>query len=162
HRILGKHDGAVHHLAFSHQGDLLASGGSDRTVRLWIPFTGREMTLHLASGEQVENLVFDSNDAHLGVRRVGEEIRLWDVAPAREYRVLLGHAAPAQQIETVDFSRDSRWLAAAGDDGIVIWDTASGKKLVNWCDEVSTHSAFFDAAGDLIASSSLWGWQRWR
>jgi WD40 repeat protein len=161
HRVLGKHDGLVDHLAFSHQGDLLASAGEDGSVRLWIPFTGREMILQLTSGEQLENLVFDSKDAHLGVRRVGEEIRLWDVDPAREYRVLLGHAAPAVQLETVDFSRDTRWLAAAGDGGIVIWDTASGKKLSNLSDEASTHSAFFDPAGDLLASSSLRGWQRW-
>jgi WD40 repeat protein len=162
HRLLGKHDGAVHRLAFSHQGDLLASTGSDRTVRLWIPFTGREMTLQLPSGEQLENLVFSLKDSRLGVRKVGEEIRLWEVDPARAYRVLLGHAAPAEQIETVDFSPDSRWLAAAGDDGIVIWDTALGRKLLNLPDQESTHSAFFCPAGDLMASSSLRGLQRWR
>jgi WD40 repeat protein len=161
-RILGKHDGAVRRLAFTHQGDLLASAGSDQTVRLWIPFTGREMTLQLVSGEELENLVFSSNDTQLGVRRVGEELRLWAVDPAREYRVLLGHSAPAEQIQTVDFSRNNQWLAAASDDGIVIWDPDSGKKLRNLSEEASTHSAFFEPAGDLLASSSLKGWRRWR
>jgi WD40 repeat protein len=160
-RILGKHDGIVHDLAFSHQGDLLASVGSDRTVRLWIPFTGRQMTLQLASGERVEDLVFSSNDAYLGVRRVGEGIRFWEVDPAREYRVLLCRSAPAEQIQTVDFSRNNQWLAAAGEDGIVFWDPASGKKLLSLPQEASTHSAFFEPAGDLLASSSLKGWQRW-
>jgi WD40 repeat protein len=163
HRILGRHDGTVHDLAFSHQGDLLVSAGSDRTVRLWIPFTGRQMTLQLASGEKVEGLLFSSNDGYLGVRRVGEELRFWDVDPAREYRVLLGRSAPAEQIQTVDFSRNNQWLAAAGDDGIVIWDPASGKKVLSLSEPVasSTHSAFFEPDGDLLSSSSLHGMQRW-
>src|SRR5262249_42798833 len=71
-RILGKHDGEVRRLVFSHQGDLLVSSGVDRTVRLWSPFTGRHVTCQLRRDEEVEALVFSKNDERLGVRHAGE------------------------------------------------------------------------------------------
>jgi WD40 repeat protein len=113
------------------------------------------MTQQLASGEELPILVFSSDDQQLGVRRMDREIRLWNVNPAREYRVLLGRVGPSEQIQTIDFSPEGRWLAAASYDGIVIWDAASGREVVER-EEPSTHAAFFDpSSGDLLTSRSL-------
>ncbi|PYX63483.1 MAG: hypothetical protein DMG78_31610, partial [Acidobacteria bacterium] len=42
-KVLRGHETEVVVVAFSHQGDLLASYSADQTLRLWIPFTGRQM-----------------------------------------------------------------------------------------------------------------------
>ncbi len=39
--VLDGHNEAVHCMAFSPNGALLASGGDDKVVKLWSPLTGR-------------------------------------------------------------------------------------------------------------------------
>jgi len=107
--------------------------------------------------DQLTSLFFSADDQHLGFSRVGLEIHLWQVNPAREYRALLGNVGTPYEIESVDFSPDGRLFAAASEEGIVLWDPVCGRKLTT-LPEASTKSAFFDpASGELMASSSLFG-----
>jgi WD40 repeat protein len=87
--LLGRHIGSVTSLAFSADGSLLASGGSDRNVLLWdVPtheqlgaaFTGHAGTVRglsfspdgrmLASGGEDSNLLLWDLDVHSWERRV--------------------------------------------------------------------------------------------
>ena len=160
YKVLRGHDDNVVLLAFSHQGDILASYSSDRTLLLWVPFAGRQMIFHLDK-DQFISLSFSTDDRHLGLSRIESEIQLWEVNPAREYRVLLGKAGTPYELESIDFSPDGRFLAAASRDDIILWDPVCGKKLGD-LPGLSTQSAFFDRiSGDLLASSSVLGFRRW-
>jgi formylglycine-generating enzyme required for sulfatase activity/mono/diheme cytochrome c family protein len=59
-RVLKGHIGTVNSVAFSPYEQKLASGGSDRSVRVWDVGTGRELELFLAHQEPVTAVAFDS------------------------------------------------------------------------------------------------------
>ena len=115
-------------LAVNRQGDLLATAGDDGVVRVWNTASGTE-TLRLAGHRgQVTSLSFDAAGTRLASAGVDGTARIWDISHDgnREAVSLVGIADPAR----VEFSSDSRFLAAAGNDDAnapeaMIWDTGT-------------------------------------
>jgi WD40 repeat protein len=80
HTLVG-HGVEVDSIAFSADGRLLASGGKDRTLRLWNPHTGK-LTLTLAPhSDRIESLAFSPDGQKLASGSGSQDatIKLWDV-----------------------------------------------------------------------------------
>jgi WD40 repeat protein len=121
------HPDGVASLALSSDGTWLATGGYDRTVRLWSVPTGKPIRVLAGSGGTVWTVAI-SPDGRL-VASAGEDkiVRLWDAATGRPLRALHGHSL---NIWRIRFSADGRQLASGGfDRSIRIWDVASGKQV---------------------------------
>jgi serine/threonine protein kinase/tetratricopeptide (TPR) repeat protein/WD40 repeat protein len=143
----------VTRLAFSHQGDVLASNGYDSRLRFWSPWTGKQ----LASFPGVWNRVapqFSRDDTRLPCLR-GAHVAIFAVALGRECRRLEVNTTGA-----CDFSPDRHLLAVTNRDGVGLWDPGSGSE-VGRLPVPGTRSVLFDpAAGDLITSGPN-GTLRW-
>jgi WD40 repeat protein len=130
-RTFRGHTDAVTSVCFSPDGKRLASGSSDRTVKVWDAETSRELFTLKGHAFAVTSVCF-SPDGNRIASGGGEsfkpgEVKLWDAATGKKQRDLRGHTG---RVSSVAFSPDCRLLASTGDDFTVkLWDPATGEEV---------------------------------
>ncbi|WP_416972706.1 WD40 repeat domain-containing protein [Streptomyces sp. 4F14] len=128
-RLAGHHD-AVLSLAFSADGNSLASAGGSaddtRAVKVWDTRTGRlRRNLPYHPETLVRALQFTPDGRTLAIGYADGTLRLWDTATGRP-RTTLTFRVPRPTAAA--FSPDARTYAAAGEDRTVrLWDTSTGR-----------------------------------
>ena len=144
--------------AFSLGGrPLLASGGSDETVRIWDPATGTEHTILPGHNGGINALCAFSLDGRDLLASGGDDmtVRIWDPATGTEHTALPGHTGPVRAL--CAFTLDGRTLLASGssDETVRIWDPATGTEhtiLPGHNGGINALCAFSLDGRDLLAS----------
>lgn len=148
-------DGGVRHVAFSPRGDLLASAGGDRTVRIW-DVGGRRLTRTLTGHQsEVERVAFSPDGKVLASASTDETARLWSIADGGLIHTLNGHD---KALEAVLFSPDgARLLTTSSDGSIRLWDVETGRAVAIFqilnAAEGTAPRAQFDPEGGCIAAT---------
>jgi len=137
-------------VAFSANGEILASASHDNTIQLWDVARGRALN---DLPDHVVALAFSPTGHTLATAEWDGTVKQWDMTNAQVLVTLDGHHG---KVNSVAFSPDSRFLVSGGSDKTVrIWDLAA-ERLVRTLTghKADVNSVAFSPDGRTIASAS--------
>jgi WD40 repeat protein/predicted Zn-dependent protease len=148
----------VSSVAFSPDGKRLASGSSDKTVKVWNVQTGQDILTFKGHTSPVLSVAFSPNGRRLvscsgDDRHSPGEVKVWDAQTGRELLDLKGHK---DYVLSVAFSPDGKCLASASRDMTVkVWDAQNGRQLLDLKGHTTiVDSVAFSPDGRRLASGS--------
>ncbi|MDT4967578.1 MAG: hypothetical protein QOJ64_2315 [Acidobacteriota bacterium] len=144
---------AIHSLAFSPSGNILASGSSDGIIRLWQMNGNDALRIMKGHSDEVSSLSFSPDGKVLASSSRDKTIKLWNVETGKETQNLRGHT---EWVHDVSFSPDGTLLASCGDDKTVrLWNPQTGKELFTFRGHSEViNSIAFSPDGKTLASGS--------
>jgi WD40 repeat protein len=124
--IFRGHTDFVHRVVISQDHKTLASGSSDKMVKLWDMATGQERATLRGHTNSVEYVAFSPDGKTLASGSWDKTVRLWDMATSQERATLRGHT---NSVAYVAFSPDGKTLATVGhrETTVRLWDVTTGR-----------------------------------
>ena len=111
YQTLRGHQNRILAIAFSPNGQTLASGSLDRTIKLWNPETTQCRVTLQGHTSWIWDIAFHPNSKILASASYDRTIKVWDIESGHCTHTLGGHLGSAL---SVAFSPDGQWLASGG------------------------------------------------
>lgn len=145
-----EHDSFVYSVAFSGDGEWLASGGADGTVRVYRVQDGSPSWVR-AHDEAVYSVAFSCDGSQVASGGYDRVVRLWETHSGRPRPTLHRKG----RVGSVAFSPTDPRLLAIGDldDTVTLWDGQVAHELKGHTSSVETVA--FSPDGRLLASAGL-------
>jgi WD40 repeat protein len=154
----------VRALALSPEGKILASGGDDNNVQLWDTATGKPTTKLTAHTDWVLALAFSGDGKLLASGGYDGTVRLWEPTTGKKVIDITAKpppppntpASPANVVQSLAFSPDSKLLAVGGADSQVhLFSIPDGKFVRSLPGHTSALTGLqFHPSGTILASCS--------
>jgi WD40 repeat protein len=127
HTLIG-HRAAVKAVAWSPDGQRLATGSEDGTAKVWQVSTGRELhTLRGAHTSDVCSVAWSPDGQRLATGGMDGMAKVWDASGGWK---LLSTKRHASGVYSVSWSADGQRLATGNGDGTTkVWEPASNREL---------------------------------
>jgi WD40 repeat protein len=153
HTLLKDSRVSVTTMAFSPSGNLLVTGLSDNTIKVWRVKDGAHILTLRGHTGALSCVAFSPDGALIASGSSDRTIRLWKAGNGELVSVLNGHQG---MVTSLDFSMDGSLLASgSADNNIRIWKVKSGlciNTLIGH--KMDVNAVAFSPSGRLIASGS--------
>lgn len=158
-RCFEGHAGEIRAVAFSPDGQLVATGGSDKTARVWEVVTGKEVRrfLHPSFTSDTSEVAFSPDSRFLMTNTI-RAAYLWDITTGKEvWRI---EPEGRSIIQRVAFSPTGRFVLTVWDyfaSDVRLWDMATGKevrRLINPTAKISVSSVAFSPDEQYVLTGS--------
>lgn len=145
------HSADIACVAFSPNGTILASGGTDMNIFLWNPITEESIGLLEGHIDWIRGLAFSPDSQYVASVSNDATVILWHVESQQLVSVLREHTS---WVRAVAFSPRGNLFVTAGNDGTIrIWDFTD---LMNA--ENSNVEQYNNMKSELLASLNSWIW----
>jgi serine/threonine protein kinase len=153
HTVKG-HSNSVYSVAISPDGQTLASGSSDNTIKVWNLATGWEIRTLKGHSGWVYSLAFSPDGETLASGSLDKTIKLWNLATGREIRILKGHS---DSVLSVAIIYDGEILASGSTDNTIkLWNLTTGHQIRTLHEHSSSvNSVAISPDGNILASGSV-------
>ncbi|MBN1267211.1 MAG: TIR domain-containing protein [Anaerolineales bacterium] len=154
-------------LAFSPDGSLLAAGSSKTGAsRIVLRHTGTGENIHELTIEDEVLFTLDfSEDGRTVAMAFGSQVAVWQPATSDEL-LFLNPVPGVEDYIALDYSPDGQYLAAGGENGLVVWDAETheviSQPIPGQSSSLEIQSLTFSPDGSMIAAGnpshyvSLW------
>jgi WD40 repeat protein len=152
----GGHAIAVHSVAVSPSGELIASAGADGTVKLWRMSDGALLRTLTGHEGDANGVAFSPDGSYVASAGSDGTVRVWRTQDGRLLHTLT-HGGGI--VLSVAFAPNGQLLASGGEDGTVkLWRVATGaaERTIH-AHELWVSSVAFSPDGSLLASASADG-----
>jgi WD40 repeat protein/tRNA A-37 threonylcarbamoyl transferase component Bud32 len=147
------HTEIVTSVAFSPDGNRLASGSEDETVKVWDAQTGQEILVLKGHTGAVWSVAFSPDGKHIVSGSADSTVKVWDAQAGKEVLALKGHTL---EVHSVAFSPDGKRIASGEDFKTVkVWDAQTGQEVLALKGHtLHVRSVAFSPDGKRLASGS--------
>lgn len=144
------HRDFVHSLAFSPDGNLIASGGY-RVVKLWRRAAGAKKQYQVSAGNAVTCVAVSADGKWAAIGSADHGIRLVDARNGKLVKKLSGHAGA---VNGVAFSADgSKLVSGSADKTARVWDVAKGAEIRRIATPAAVNAVTFNKDASQIVTA---------
>jgi WD40 repeat protein len=148
------HSDAIFGLSHSPDSSFVATGDDDGNLIVWIRVLAKELRKISAHDGRIWATAYAPDNQHIAVA-ASDAITIWDAASGRLVKTLRG---PMQQVTSVDYSPDGKFLAATSSEGVItIWNTnfdSSGAQITFTETPSSIHEIIFSPDDQRLLTTS--------
>ena len=121
------HSKRVRSIAMTPDGQLIASGSEDNTIKLWNLRTGQLLRTLTGHSEGIRSVAISPDGKLLASGSDDKTIKLWNLDTGKLLRTLTGHS---DIVQSVTISPDGKLIASGSNDKTVkLWNPDTGQEI---------------------------------
>jgi len=115
------------------KGERIASGGADKTVKVWGATNGSNALIYTQHTDHVNTVAWSPDGSKIASGGTDNVVLVWDASNGKTLLSYKGHQSNSSGIACVAWSPDGRSIASCGGDGTVqVWDAVSGHIITTY------------------------------